>query len=509
MSLLSSLKIKRMKKLALLYIFLLVSTLSFAQWEQVGQDIFGDTGDLYTGTSVAMNSTGEIVAVYDSFIDGTQAGRVRVFKLENSSWTQLGNDILGLLGDGQSDGRLRMNAQGTRIILSNENHQFNGEYSGGVQIYELVNNAWSQVGNTLYGNNVQDYFGTDVDMSEDGNTIIIGAKQISSFSLKSGYAQVFMFQGNSWVQKGEIIQGTEVEDGAGESVSISSNGNIVALAAPANDFEGEDYGKVTVYEYMNNSWVQRGDPIYGENQDDQLGLKTIGGSAIDLNSNGSRIAVGSISNNENNSGKLRIFEFQGNDWVQLGNTIVGTPQSEAFGQSVEMNSAGNIVVVGDPFEGDVVRGSVRVFRLFGTNWVQQGDTLFIPNEGEPVAFGWCTAINDSGNLIVVGAPLRKVNSANVGSGSVYQNDAILSTFENISIQFKLYPNPNKGIFDISFSEIQQRVTVNIVDLIGRQVVTIDYFNTNKIEVNENLKAGIYLVEITAGNTSETVRIVVE
>lgn len=500
----SSPKIYRMKKLVLLFGFLLVTTVGFAQWEQVGQEIFGETGDLFTGTSVAMDSTGEIVAVYDSFINGTQAGRVRVFKLENSTWIQLGNDIPGLLGDGQTDGRLRMNAQGTRIVLSNENHEFNGDYSGGVQVYQLENNVWTQLGSTLYGSNEGDYFGTDVDMSADGNTIIIGVKQIGTVQFLPGYAQVFTYQSNSWVQKGEIIQGSSQNEGAGESLSISANGNVIAIATPRDDTAGEDFGNVTAYEFLNNSWVQKGNPMYGEFVDNELGLKSIGGSAIDFNADSSRIAIGSI-----NSNRVRIFEFQGNQWVQLGNSIFGTPESDLFGQSIEMNSEGNIVVIAAPFEEDVLRGAVRVFRLFGTTWIQQGDTIFIPSKGEPIAFGWCAAINESGNRIAIGAPLREINASDVGSVTMYQNDAILTTLEPISAQFKLYPNPNQGVFNITFTENKPHVTIKIVDLLGRKVVTIDYFNTNTIEVNENLIAGIYLVEISSGGISESVRIVVE
>ena len=90
-----------------------------------------------------------------------------------------------------------------------------------------------------------------------------------------------------------------------------------------------------------------------------------------------------------------------------------------------------------------------------------------------------------------------------------QEEASLNTFQPIASQFKLYPNPNNGVFNIDFPDAQELVTVNIIDLLGKQVVKIEYFNTKKVEVNENLKAGVYLVEISAANTSETIRIVVE
>ena len=73
-----------------------------------------------------------------------------------------------------------------------------------------------------------------------------------------------------------------------------------------------------------------------------------------------------------------------------------------------------------------------------------------------------------------------------------------------SLQLVTYPNPNKEIFDITFAETQEHFTVKTPDLLGRQFVTIDSFNTKTIAVGENLKTGVYLVEITTENTSETV-----
>ncbi|WP_432412298.1 T9SS type A sorting domain-containing protein [Rasiella sp. SM2506] len=123
--------------------------------------------------------------------------------------------------------------------------------------------------------------------------------------------------------------------------------------------------------------------------------------------------------------------------------------------------------------------------------------------------GYKIALNEAGTRIGNGQS-SYINNSSRGKVSIYDDGSVLSTinFEKSHL-FKLYPNPNKGIFNISFTESQPRITVNIVDLLGRQIVTVDYFNTNTVAVDENLKAGVYLVEIYAEGISESVRIVVE
>ena len=56
--------------------------------------------------------------------------------------------------------------------------------------------------------------------------------------------------GSSWQRKGTDIDG-EAADESGWSVSLSSDGTIVAIGAPYNDGNGSNSGHVRVYEYMN------------------------------------------------------------------------------------------------------------------------------------------------------------------------------------------------------------------------------------------------------------------
>ena len=59
--------------------------------------------------------------------------------------------------------------------------------------------------------------------------------------------RVFNWSGTSWIQLGQDIDGEASDDYSGWSVSLSDNGNIVAIGAPYNSGNGSNAGHVRVY----------------------------------------------------------------------------------------------------------------------------------------------------------------------------------------------------------------------------------------------------------------------
>ncbi|SVA35959.1 uncharacterized protein METZ01_LOCUS88813, partial [marine metagenome] len=67
-----------------------------------------------------------------------------------------------------------------------------------------------------------------------------------------------------WKQLGSDIDGEAVGDESGRSVSLSSDGTIVAIGAALNNGNGISAGHVRVYQYASGSWTQLGSDIDGE-----------------------------------------------------------------------------------------------------------------------------------------------------------------------------------------------------------------------------------------------------
>ena len=72
----------------------------------------------------------------------------------------------------------------------------------------------------------------------------------------------------SQTQLGSDINGEAAGDYSGRSVSMNSDGTIVAIGADRNDGNGSDSGHVRVFQYSSSNWVQLGDDINGEAAND-------------------------------------------------------------------------------------------------------------------------------------------------------------------------------------------------------------------------------------------------
>jgi hypothetical protein len=173
----------------------------------------------------------------------------------------------------------------------------------------------------------------------------------------------------SQIQLGTDIDGEAANDFSGISVSLSSGGARVAIGAP--NANGNDSGHVRVYEYSGNAWTQVGGDIDGEAANDFSGI------SVSLSSNGTRVAIGATGANGNDSGHVRVYEYSGNAWTQVGGDIDGEAANDLSGISVSLSSDGTWVAIGAFTNAGNGNGSghVRVYKYSGTAWVQAGGDI--------------------------------------------------------------------------------------------------------------------------------------
>ena len=115
------------------------------------------------------------------------------------------------------------------------------------RIYRFDGTSWTQVGQDIDGESAGDRSGEAVAMSADGNTVIIGAERNDGNGNDSGHARIYSFNGTSWTQVGQDIDGENAGDNSGEGVAISADGNTVIIGALFNDAGGIDSGHVRVF----------------------------------------------------------------------------------------------------------------------------------------------------------------------------------------------------------------------------------------------------------------------
>ncbi len=335
-------------------------------------------------------------------------------------WNQLGSDIDGEAGGDQSANSISLNADATVIAIGAErNSGTAGANSdmGHVRVYAWSGTAWVQRGTDIDGEAAGDHAGISVDLSADGNTLVVGAFGNDQAAINAGHARVFVWNGTNWQQKGLSINGENAYDNFGTSVNLSANGNIVAIGTPVTGGSSASPGYVNIYEWSGTAWVQLGATIDGEASDDESG------SAIDLSANGYTIAIGAPSNDGNgtDSGHTRVYEWNGTTWIQKGLDIDGETAFDFSGRSVSLSANGNILAVGssknDGASGNIDIGQVRVYEWNGTTWVQLG--LDIEGESTGDLSGCSVSLDSLGNTIAIGAYKNDGNGSNSGHTRVY------------------------------------------------------------------------------------------
>jgi hypothetical protein len=226
----------------------------------MGQNIDGEGEYDRSGISVSLSSDGLIVAIGAFLNDGNgeDSGHVRVYQYnsDSNSWTKMGQDIDGEALSDNSGISVSLSSDGLTVAIGAPNNRGN---KGHVRVYEYNTSLliWEQMGADIDGEAAFDYSGYSVSLSSDGSIVAIGAQlnDGNGDNSNSGHVRVYQYTAgsDSWTQKGEDIDGEAAGDQSGNSVSLSSDGSIVAISAPKNEGVNGSYpnkGHVRVYKYI-------------------------------------------------------------------------------------------------------------------------------------------------------------------------------------------------------------------------------------------------------------------
>lgn len=130
--------------------------------------------------------------------------------------------------------------------------------------------------------------------------------------------------------------------------SVALKGDYAAIGAPYND----DQGCVYVYHRSGGTWSLQDTLVAGDAYDYMMF-----GRSVDINAAGNIIVVGASCSSAggsgaDNEGGFYTFERIGTSWSQLGSRVESpyteTTYRNAFGYSIALDDAGNTVIVGAP-----------------------------------------------------------------------------------------------------------------------------------------------------------------
>ena len=489
----------------LLYLALL-STITFYSQTQIGADIDGEVSFDNSGLGLSISSDGTTVAVgaYRNDGNGSNSGHVRVFTNVSGVWIQAGQDI-----DGESAGDesgyvegVSLSSDGSKVAISSIRNATNGSSSGHVRVFSNESGAWTQIGQNINGEAAYDQSGNSISLSDDGSTVAIGAWKNDGNGTDSGHVRVYQNQTSVWTQVGQDIDGESSGDASGYSVSLSSNGNIVAIGAVSNYGTSTSgaYGHVRVYENQSGVWTQVGQDIDGEALYDSFGY------CVSLSSNGTIVAISSPKNDGggNLAGHVRVFENQAGVWTQIGDDIDGESGSQA-GTSISLNDAGNVVSIGAPFyhDGTVYNvGQVRIYQNLNGVWTKVGNDIL--GEASQDNSGISVSLSGDGTKVAIGAHGNDGGGDSSGHVRVYDLSGILSLEDNeISKMFNVFPNPVINNLKLQLSDSKEFKIATIYNYFGQFVLQS---KTTEIDVN-SLSSGVYFLEVETDKGKGVKRII--
>ncbi|MFT6003822.1 MAG: Flp pilus assembly pilin Flp, partial [Bacteroidia bacterium] len=273
-------------------------------WTQVGADINGEAANDYSGSTVSLSSDGTIVAIgaYANDGNGTDAGHVRVYKNISGTWTQVGADIDGEAASDHSGVSVSLSSDGSIVAIGARYNDGNGSNAGHVRVYQYISSTWTQLGSDIDGEYGNDNFGWSVSLSSD-STVAIGAVNHNG----TGHVRVYKYisSTSTWTQLGSDIDGEYGSDYFGVSLSLSNDGTILAIGAQYNDGKNgrfSNVGQVEIYQNISGTW-SKVSSIFGEGANDHSGW------SVSLSSDGNTVAIGAHYNDGNgtDSGHVRVY----------------------------------------------------------------------------------------------------------------------------------------------------------------------------------------------------------
>jgi hypothetical protein len=396
-------------------------------WIQLGEKIISEAVGDYSAY-VSLSADGTIVAIGGEGNDGNSpwSGHVRVYKYDASKntsvtdqsspnfgpvgWTRLGQDIDGDAEDDESGRSVSLSADGTIVAIG-----ASGNNSGYVRIYKYdasKNTAvtgqsnpnfgpvgWTRLGQDINGEGSNDGSGTSVSLSADGTIVAIGATRNNANGSNSGHVRIYKYDPNKliavtdqsepnfgpvgWTRLGRDIDGEAQYDRLGSSVSLNADGTIVAIGATGSFWDNNLYGKVYIYKYdasKNIAVTDQNSLNFGPVGWNRLGQKinsNIPGDSfgwpVSLSADGTVVAIGATSYDQNienvndNQGRICVYYYLDNSWVQLGNDFVGFESGEQFGSSTTLSADGTILGLGARYNNTngEYSGIVRIYKLNG------------------------------------------------------------------------------------------------------------------------------------------------
>lgn len=202
------------------------------------------------GYSVGVSYNGSVI-ISGSPWSG-RAGRVFVFRQNDSSWIE---DATLAASDGIENDQfgcaVSISADGNTIAAGAMEHRVGtSQAQGAAYLYRRDGASWHETAFTASNGRAEDYFGSSVSISADGNTVCVGAYEHDGTGGLYGLGCAYMYVrvDGTWSEARLIAPDGADNDYFGRCVSISPDGSILAVGAWGHATGAGRTGSVYMFE---------------------------------------------------------------------------------------------------------------------------------------------------------------------------------------------------------------------------------------------------------------------
>lgn len=408
-----------------------------SSYDYFGQQsaVSGDGNTICVGARNEDTTAGDSGAVYVyTYNSGTWTYRARLKASDAQS-----SDVLGEAGLAISD-------DGRTIVVAARLEDTGGTNAGAAYVFMSSNSTWTSfTQQKLQASNkaADDQF-CRCDVSGDGNTIIVGAPHEdgpTNSVASSGAAYIYSRSGNSWSED-QILYPSDpvVNNYFGVDNALNEDGTVAAIAATGDDTSATDSGAVYIFTKSNGTWSQETKLKItngGPNASDNWG-------GVSLSDDGLTLSAGTSNDDStaSQSGAVYVFNKSGGTWsqtVKLKASNAGV--NDKLGGRTRISGTGDTIVSGAREEdtGTTNAGSAYIFTLNNGTWTQR-QQIQASDRASGDLFGDSVGISKDGTVISVGAVLEHGGGTDSGSAYIFRGTGGGTTTTTTTIDSKLKVN---------------------------------------------------------------------
>ncbi len=367
------------------------------------------------GRTVILSHDGNTLAVAAPFSDGagSKSGHIKVYGNTAGKWVKLGEDIPGRQENDRMGEILALSADGRTLAAGFALEIVDATqsvYAGVVHIYKYDGSQWAKAGVLTVGTKSpkSTTYLRSVSLSADGNVLAAGSE------VYEGSVQIYQYAAGSWTPAGTIFEDGRGNGYFGESIDLSADGNTIAVGN-----KGKDAGQVKVYKNNAGTWTQTGNTMNGNVPKDKFGHK------VSISADGNTVAVSASSMYGTNAdAHVNVYQYTEDKWNQVGKEIKPGKGHSWFGADISLSAGGKLLAVSTTYIRYGETGFVSVYKNVEGKWEKaikdiDGEVSPERTSSPNNTAGWSVSLSGDGSKLAVGYPHNDKNADMAGQALVY------------------------------------------------------------------------------------------